>query len=106
MTTSVENSQVPEHRIKIKSCNFVGFWSHNLINTNCVICRNDLTIGCVECDETSKKCPISKGQCGHGSHKHCIDKWILKTNSDKCVVCNQEWNVVTKNESGIGKYFN
>lgn len=91
-----------EQRIKLVSCNFYGIWSYKLKNDSCPICRNELIAACVNCDE-SLKCKVSNSQCGHGSHAHCIDKWLESSNS--CPLCNQEWKLVHKNDSGIRRFF-
>ena len=95
--------------MEIHSVNALGYWSWNVQNETCAICRNAIMERCVTClalrdrehdleddsDESQQldnepRCPYQKGACNHVFHQHCISRW-LRTRY-VCPLCNQEWN--------------
>jgi RING-box protein 1 len=70
-------------------------------NTECTICKSQLTEGCAECSEKNADdtncCYVHLGKCGHSFHGHCIDKWTSE--NDTCPIDYSVWLVETKNVS-------
>jgi RING-box protein 1 len=78
------------YSMKLTSWNPVGYWSFKTSQEDgCSICRNKFEEPCIECLCSHQKgdlvCNPSQGKCGHVFHKHCIDKWNVK--SSICPIC-------------------
>lgn len=91
------SSQSPQ--FVITKWNGVALWSWEMEQDTCAICKSSLVDKCVQCQaneaDDSVPCPPEFGICGHGFHKHCIDKWV-KTNPT-CPLCNATWNATPTN---------
>jgi len=85
--------------IEVLSWNPVAIWKYKASYTDCPICKVKLEQPCPECEANSTNknltCDVSKGNCGHVFHKHCIDNWIAK--STVCPVCSTPYNTQVKN---------
>jgi len=75
-----------------------AYWSIKGIDESCELCRNNVVDLCVDCvnnelnytkRDDKQTCIITHGTCGHGFHKHCIDKWL--TSHNKCPIDNKQW---------------
>lgn len=79
------------NQIKIISWNPISVWTFDLPSTTCDICKRNITLTCVECSTNkSTECIITKGNCGHGFHDHCIQKWLKP--GTICPTCRTPWN--------------
>ena len=96
---------LPSVTMEIHSVNALGYWSWNVQNETCAICRNTIMECCVNCLASQERldsenptlslgnesrCPYQKGTCNHVFHQHCISRW-LRTRF-VCPLCNQEWS--------------
>ena len=77
-------------------------WIFKATSNECQICREDLVSPCMNCSSTHTKgemlCYVSKGNCGHCFHKHCIDGWLK--NATNCPICSIPLNISVKNMNG------
>ena len=75
-----------------------AFWTFKTTVTECPICKSHFEEPCLTCVNDHVKgdliCDVTKGKCGHCFHKHCIDKWLLK--STICPICNLPYNTEVK----------
>lgn len=57
----------------------------------CVICRNDMSTKCIECeDNKNESCQcIRSHACDHEFHYHCIKRWLKTRNV--CPLCFKDW---------------
>jgi len=61
----------------------------------CAICHHLFSKECILCEAAfadKDKCAVSRGECGHVYHKHCIDRW-LRTR-DTCPLDDEPWAFV------------
>lgn len=78
--------------IRIKKINMVAFWQYDVENSMCPICQKDLLIPTNQALERRIiRNNIAIGECGHGVHTDCIDRWALANNS--CPYCMGEWKL-------------
>ena len=93
--TTIVNKQP----IELVSWSPFGNWNFASPSTDCSICRILLVKACAECESKNSKedlsCDISRGNCGHCYHKHCINNW-LKT-STHCPICKLPFNITVSN---------
>ena len=63
--------------------------------TTCTFCRNQLDEVCIDCQAAkitdTTCCRIIECKCGHKFHKHCIDKWLLKSPYCPAASCGLRW---------------
>lgn len=91
------------NKIKIESWYPLAIWTFQSVDDTCSICREHLTHTCATCLNNSTlmndflNCKVSKGKCGHSYHKHCIEKWGLK--SQICPICTLPWAIETDDMS-------
>jgi len=83
--------------IKILNWEPVAVWTFNASNNECTLCKNKITLKCVECLKIPNltNCMVTKGKCGHAYHYHCIDKYTNrndKNNQQICPTCFTPWN--------------
>lgn len=56
----------------------------NTACTECLLCRNKLDNVCNACAMNNitdpSQCPTVKGKCEHIFHKHCIERWLQRSN--------------------------
>ena len=81
-------------QLKIEKLNLFPIHSYSVSTKECRICMHDNLI-CVEClnsctNIVHNRCPFSRGKCGHGFHKHCINKW-LDDGGQVCPICKVMW---------------
>ena len=66
----------------------------------CQICKQKLTFMCSKCQGNKNieniKCSISIGNCEHGFHYHCINKWINE-GSNTCPIDQTTWKFKCEN---------
>jgi len=74
-------------------------WIFKTPSTDCSICREALVKPCTQCTSGHVKgdlnCDVSRGNCGHCFHKHCIDKWT--STATNCPICSVPINITVKN---------
>jgi len=87
-------------KLTIKKVNLYPIRSYKITDEDkvCQICKIDHIV-CIECLKNKKNikdmnCPFALGKCGHGFHRHCIDRWSKE--SDSCPLCNIPWIWKTK----------
>ncbi len=93
-------STIPATRpIEVITWSPFATWIFKSSTTDCSICRESLVKPCAECITTHTygdlTCDVSKGNCGHCFHKHCIDKWI--STASTCPICSIPINITIKN---------
>ena len=88
-------SSVFENNLKINKVNIRGYWSWDVHNDTCPVCRYNLI---ESCDNITH---AVIGECGHAFHFECIKTW-LKTNHN-CPLCNQKW-IFKKNPCNFDDY--
>jgi RING-box protein 1 len=69
-----------------------AYWSWNIKEDTCTICRNNIMDMCIECTTNNRdgsQCHLSKGTCSHIFHKHCIEKWLQAQTT--CPIDTQAW---------------
>lgn len=87
-----------EKPVEIKSWNPVAIWKFKSSGDDCVICKEKMVSLCIECSTNQtkdSKCDVSRANCGHSFHKHCIDKWL--TSATNCPICTVPINISVKN---------
>lgn len=75
-------------KFTIRSCNLVCSSVYKCMNTDCVICKNNLSENSVA-EEHLLSSNVNIGACGHGFHSICINDWIK--NIRTCPICCQNW---------------
>lgn len=91
MSTETVTASEPtqEKPIEVISWTPFALWKFKATYDDCPICKGHLEEPCLQCLESHNKgdlsCDASRGKCGHCFHKHCIDKFIEK--SQVCPVC-------------------
>lgn len=77
--------------ISIESAKIIAHSSLNIHNDSCPICKNDLSVKCIECahDTQNIECISVIGTCSHGFHLHCIKSWLKTKN--RCPLDNGSW---------------
>lgn len=84
----------------VESWNPVGVWTYDISLVTCDICREKITSCCAECStskNTNISCNVTKGECQHGFHEHCIKRWLSSGKNNMCPICKTPWNVRTAN---------
>jgi RING-box protein 1 len=83
----------------IKNINIVYDAKLNLLNDTCPICRNNLDDKCIECENKNNdlKCISIIGDCYHGIHEHCLNRWTKVRNV--CPLDNKEWKLLDKKKN-------
>lgn len=83
--------------IEIVSWNPFATWIYKSSTTECSICREQLVNKCINCstENDDKTCNVSKGNCGHCFHEHCIVKWM--STASNCPICTLPIHIVVKN---------
>lgn len=85
--------------IKIISWSPQATWTFKATSHECQICRETLVNSCTNClanhNQGELICNVSKGNCGHCFHKHCIDQWL--SNHSNCPICSIPLNISVKN---------
>jgi len=94
-------TKTPIIKSKLVRAFFYPEWTFNINDKICNICRNATTSICATCQTSSIKldqdiCPFSKGKCGHGFHRHCINKWLDK-GGGVCPNCRTPWTFMLEN---------
>ena len=77
---------------KITQLNLVGSWELNLKSKVCAICREDLHLKCLACQDKNGKyqeCDLVTGICSHTYHQHCINTWLKSR--PVCPTDNKDW---------------
>jgi RING-box protein 1 len=89
---------VSKPRIKLVKWILQGIYSPKIDTDTCSICKEGLTFKCVHCisRDISSKCVVALGKCGHGFHKHCIEKWTEQS-GDTCPIDQTNWKYDTEN---------
>jgi len=82
-------------KVTVESWSPVAIYAPEVTDLECHICRSNLTEVCATCIQVknieTQRCPISKGDCNHAFHQHCIRKWL--TNGDGvCPVDKTTWH--------------
>lgn len=79
-------------------------WVFKSSTNDCSICREQLVNPCCECitSSTNITCNVSKGNCGHCFHEHCIVKWM--SGASNCPICTLPINIVIKNMNSKQEY--
>lgn len=95
---AASSSAPSEITLDIKSWNPVGYWKFaSNTNESCSICQTPLTMKCIECSvDSSKRCGLSHGRCGHIFHVCCIDPWTNREQNlqtPKCPYCFKDWEL-------------
>ena len=75
-------------KFRIISYNFVCSSIHKCINTECVICKKNLSETSIA-EEHLLTSSVKIGACGHGFHSICIEDWIK--NNRTCPICCNTW---------------
>lgn len=95
----VQVTPIKEKPIEITNLTLYGTWRFKATYEECPICKGHLEEPCLQCLESHNKgdlsCDASRGKCGHCFHKHCIDKWIEK--SQVCPVCTTPYATDVRN---------
>jgi RING-box protein 1 len=106
----ISKETVTSPKVKVLQWSPVAIWTHNVAcdDFKCTICSKNTTGKCAECsdqyDITKQNCSIAKGNCGHGYHYHCINKW-LSSGSQICPICRIPWNYKTQNIDNVTNGF-
>lgn len=87
-------------KFEVKSWNAVTYWSWNVYNDECPMCKTPIGDKCIECQAEGvargilNECVSAWGECNHAYHLHCIDRW-LKGGSDRgCPLDRKAWVVL------------
>ncbi|GMM44177.1 anaphase promoting complex subunit 11 [Pichia kluyveri] len=78
--------------ITVQSISPVYTWEWNCNDNDemCGICRISFNGPCPQCKFPGDNCPITKGNCGHSFHNHCVNKWLDQQGSKGlCPMCRQ-----------------
>jgi len=112
--SSAEPTSKPEtpktqtvQRVVVEHWAPVSIWNFDTQETECLICKNQLTEKCADCmvdtlNQHSAKCSIAKGKCGHAFHHHCISK--SRNVADTCPVDNTPWHLATSNMNSASQW--
>lgn len=103
-STEEQVSSAVETQVKIKviQWNPIGIWTPKIAcdDFQCSICKKKTTSKCGDCSGSyniaTQDCQIAQGNCGHGYHYHCINKW-LGSGSQICPICRIPWNYKSQN---------
>ena len=69
----------------------VAFWSWDVQQDTCAICRNSLYEPSIENQANGNpEVVIAWGVCNHCFHMECIQRWLKTRNV--CPLCNREWD--------------
>jgi len=91
---TVDDMKPRKKLFTIKKWNAVGYWSYNIVQDTCAICRfsiydpsiHNQSIGSTEIN-------IGWGVCNHCFHIECISKWLVGHTS--CPLCGNDWEYQT-----------
>ena len=83
--------------IKINKIYIRGYWSWNIHNDICAICRNYIFEPSI--NSSCQDCNAVVGTCGHAYHYECISSWVRTKKN--CPLCNCKW--AFKNTNKITK---
>ena len=75
-------------KFSIKSYKLVCSTIYTCKNTDCGICKNNLSENNIN-EENLISLNVNIGVCGHGFHSICINEWIK--NMPLCPICCQKW---------------
>jgi len=77
-------------KFELKQWNSVAFWSWDVEQDRCAVCRNSIYEPSIENQAAGLPAiNVAWGACNHCFHLECISRW-LKTNN-VCPLCGQEW---------------
>ncbi|KAA0149962.1 hypothetical protein FNF27_06240 [Cafeteria roenbergensis] len=77
-------------RFEVKKWNAVAFWSWDVEQDRCAICRNSIYEPSIEIQAAGlTDVTISWGECNHCFHLECISRWLRSNNT--CPLCSAEW---------------
>jgi predicted nucleic acid-binding Zn-ribbon protein len=80
---------------KIKKLNISSTWVYNVpTNTDCTICRCNLSTPSIYNQEKGMDSYVVSGDCLHSFHQECIKPWVDKNKS--CPICSKNWNYSKK----------
>ncbi len=80
------------YEVRIKQIDMVAFWQHDVENSTCPICHKDLLVPTNQAYEQRMiRNNIAIGECRHGVHADCIDRWKLTNNN--CPCCMIGWKL-------------
>ena len=93
-----QNNSNFNNLIKINKIYIRGYWSWNIHNDICAICRNYIFEPSI--NSSCQDCNAVVGTCGHAYHYECISSWVRTKKN--CPLCNCKWdfkktNKITKN---------
>ena len=83
----------PQIKTRVKNSEIEAYWSLNLDNTHCPLCKRDLAD--ITKDNIEKSDPNNKiivGKCNHGLHDSCIYNWI-KSGNNTCPIDRTDWKI-------------
>ena len=74
----------------MKKWSAVAFWSWDVEQDRCAICRNSIYEPSIESQSVgSTDVTIAWGECNHCFHLECISRWLRNNNT--CPLCGAEW---------------
>ena len=77
-------------RFELKKWNAVAFWSYNVQQDTCAICRNSIYEPSIENQASGvQDINIAWGACNHCFHLECVSRWLKQ--SDVCPLCQAPW---------------
>lgn len=82
------------YEMRIRKINMVAFWRYDVENSACPICHKDLlspTNQAYQRRVIRNLNNVAIGECNHGVHTECIDRWKLTNNN--CPCCMMHWNL-------------
>ena len=86
--------------IKVRKVDLTSYWSYDVENKECPVCHKDLLHPTNEAYEKRIiQNNITIGQCNHGAHYECINRWT-RTNMS-CPVCMTMWKPAKSVDSSV-----
>ncbi|CDW54594.1 zf-Apc11 and PTCB-BRCT and BRCT domain containing protein [Trichuris trichiura] len=78
--------------VVIKRWGIASEWRWKTEEEVCGICRLAFESPCPDCTMPGDDCRVDWGTCNHCYHRHCINKWLTRSDSrGSCPLCRQEW---------------
>lgn len=92
-----KDTKAAEPKVLLKKFSPVYIIKSDVIETNCLMCRNPLNEVCNTCKQKRitdpAQCPFLTGKCGHRFHSHCIDGWVKDHTQCPHPGCDARWQL-------------